>query len=457
MGLESPIEIIHPEPAEQQQHQAPARSTTNSSPSTPLQPQMPTESSVVGLTQVAPDLTCNVDQSATPKPLASRTSEASQDYFNDVEARRDPEAQQSASANDQKRGEHHDQSPRPRTSEHSASCSNPSKDPERKAHQWLWVPVLRDSHMQVDGGNNDWLDWHLRIRKRVNWRIQRHCRRPEVRTPKTKFGQVQGADDPRLVEYSNTDPDVEALYRPRAGGGEKDRSACRNLTEGTHPVHEFESPMRIFNIADSSKSDPMASIWDKRIIARLTQSMQLRLLISGRGRWPTLAPTDSGSSPTSPPSPAATKFGQVQGADDPRLVEYSNTDPDVEALYRPRAGGGEKDRSACRNLTEGTHPVHEFESPMRIFNIADSSKSDPMASIWDKRIIARLTLSIKLRLLISGRGRWPTLAPTDSGSSPTSPPSPAAVWCYEMIIISYIDTCVFWSEEHTIERSRTAC
>ncbi|KAL7723221.1 hypothetical protein ACLKA6_019952 [Drosophila palustris] len=64
-------------------------------------PQMPTESSVVGVTQVAPDLACNVDQCETPKSrkiqepallVASLTSEASQDYFNDVEASRDPEA-----------------------------------------------------------------------------------------------------------------------------------------------------------------------------------------------------------------------------------------------------------------------------------------------------------------------------------------------------------------------------
>ncbi|KAL7723759.1 hypothetical protein ACLKA6_002576 [Drosophila palustris] len=307
------IYAVDPEPAEQQQRQAPARSTTDSSPSTPQQPQMPTESSVAGMTQVTPDLTGNVDQNETPKPIASPTLEAPQDYVNDVEASRDPEAQQSASANDSnpERVEQHDQSPRPCTSEHSASCSNPSKDPERKAHQWLWVPGLRNSHVQIDGENMNWLDLHLRSRKLVNWLNQRHYRRQEVRTPKTKFGQVQGADDPRLVEYSGTDPVVEALYRPRAGGGEKDRSACRKFTEGTHPVHEFESPMRIFKIADSPseistqtpKSDPMASIWDKRIIARLTQSIQLRLLISGRGRWPTLAPTDSGSSPTSPPPP----------------------------------------------------------------------------------------------------------------------------------------------------------
>ncbi|KAL7723222.1 hypothetical protein ACLKA6_019953 [Drosophila palustris] len=93
------------------------------------------------------------------------------------------------------------------------------------------------------------------IRKRVNWRIQRYCRWPEVWTPRTKFGKVQGSDGPRRVEYSGTDPAVEALYRPRAGGGEKDRSACGNLTEGTHPTQEFEPPMLIFNVADSP-SDP---------------------------------------------------------------------------------------------------------------------------------------------------------------------------------------------------------
>ncbi|KAL7724358.1 hypothetical protein ACLKA6_003003 [Drosophila palustris] len=247
------------EPAEQQQRQAP---TTYSSPSTPQQPQRPTESSVAGVTQVAPDLTSNVDQRETPKPrkiqepallVASPTSEAPQEYFNDVEASRDPEAKQSASANDSnpERVEQHDQSPGPRTSEHSASCSNPSKDSERKAHQGLWVPGLRNSHVQIDGENMNWLDLHLRSRKLVNWLNQCHCRRPEVRTPKTKFGQVQGADDPRLFGYSGTGPVVEALYRPRAGGGEKDRSACRNLTEGTHPAQEFESPMLIFNVADS--------------------------------------------------------------------------------------------------------------------------------------------------------------------------------------------------------------
>ncbi|KAL7724060.1 hypothetical protein ACLKA6_014496 [Drosophila palustris] len=281
------IYAVDPEPAEQQQRQAPAVSTTDSSPSTPQEPQMPTESSVAGVTQVAPDLTGNVDQSETPKPqkiqdsallVASPTSEAAQDYFNDVEASRIPEAKQSASANDRnsEHVEEHDQSPGPRTSEYSASISNLSKDMERKAHQWLWVPVLSGE---------------------------------ELRTPKTKFGQVQGADDPRPVGYAGTDPVVEALYRPRAGGGEKDRSACRNITERTHPVHEFESPMRIFNVADSPseigtqtpKSDPMASIWNKKIIARETQSIQLRLLISGRGLWLTLAPTDSGCSPTIPP------------------------------------------------------------------------------------------------------------------------------------------------------------
>ncbi|KAL7723738.1 hypothetical protein ACLKA6_017246 [Drosophila palustris] len=139
------------------------------------------------------------------------------------------------------------------------------------------------------------------ISKRVNWRIQRHCRWPEVWTPKTKFGQVQGSDDPRRVEYSGTDPAVEALYQPRAGGGGKDQSAYRNFTEDTHPAQEFDFPMRVFDVADSpseigtqtAKSDPMASIWNKRIIARLTQSIKLRLLISGRGRWPMLAPTDS--------------------------------------------------------------------------------------------------------------------------------------------------------------------
>ncbi|KAL7723531.1 hypothetical protein ACLKA6_013739 [Drosophila palustris] len=288
------IYAVDPEPTEQQQRQTPAVSTMDSAPSTPQQPQMPTESSVAGVTQVAPDLTSNVDQSETPKPrkiqepalpIASPTLEAPQDYINDVEASRDPEAKQSASANDPNPElvEEHDQSPRPRTSEHSASCSNPSKDPERKAHQWLWVPVLRDSHVQVDGGNKDWLNLHLRIKKLVNRRNQRHCRRQEVRTPKTKFGQVQGADDPRLVEYSGTDPVVEALHRPRAGGGEKDQSACRNFTEDTHPAQEFESPMLIFDVADSpseigtqtAKSDPMASIWNKRIIARLTQSIKV--------------------------------------------------------------------------------------------------------------------------------------------------------------------------------------
>ncbi|KAM8706273.1 hypothetical protein ACLKA7_010534 [Drosophila subpalustris] len=255
------IYAVHPEPAEQQLHQAPARSTTNSSPSTPQQPQMPTESSVAGMTQVAPDLTGNVDQSETPKPpkiqkpallVASPTSEASQDYFNDVEASRDPEAKQRASAKypNPERVEENHQSPGPHTSEYSASISNPSKDPERIAHQWLWVPVLCDSHVQVDGGNKDWLNLHLMIRKRVNWRIQRHCRWPEVWTPKTKFGQIQGSDDPRRVEYSGTDPAVEALYRPRAGGGGKDQSACRNFTEDTHPAQEFESPMRVFDVAD---------------------------------------------------------------------------------------------------------------------------------------------------------------------------------------------------------------
>ncbi|KAL7745047.1 hypothetical protein ACLKA6_008114 [Drosophila palustris] len=278
------IYAVDPEPAEQQQHQAPARSTTNSSPSTPLQPQMPTESSVVGVTQVARDLTCNVDQSETPKPrkiqepallVASRTSEASQDYFNDVEASRDPEAQQSTSANDlnPERVEEHHQSPGPRTSEHSALGSNPSKDPERKAHQWLWVPVL-SAELAYPAP--------LPVARGLD-------------------SEDQGSDDPRRVEYSGTDPAVEALYRPRAGGGGKDQSACRNFTEDTHPAQEFDFPMRVFDVADSlseigtqtAKSDPMASIWNKRIIARLTQSIKLRLLISGRGRWPTLAPTDS--------------------------------------------------------------------------------------------------------------------------------------------------------------------
>ncbi|KAL7723166.1 hypothetical protein ACLKA6_008433 [Drosophila palustris] len=256
-----------------------------------------------------------VDQSETPKPrkiqepallVASPTSEAAQDYFNDVEASRIPEAKQSASANDpnSQRVEEHDQSPGPRTFEYSASISNLSKDTERKAHQWLWVPVLCDSHVQL-----------------VNWRNQRHCRRQELRTPKTKFGQVQGADDPRPVGYASTVSVVEALYRPRAGGGWKDRSACRNFTERTHPVHEFESPMRIFNVADSPseigtqtpKSDPMASIWNKKIIARQTQSIQLRLLISGGvgdgSRWRRQIPDAHQQSPPPPRRRTPRKVG----------------------------------------------------------------------------------------------------------------------------------------------------
>ncbi|KAL7724969.1 hypothetical protein ACLKA6_009758 [Drosophila palustris] len=78
--------------------------------------------------------------------------------------------------------------------------------PEQKAHQWPCVQVRRDSYELIHGEPKALFRLHTRISKVVsqpNWR-GRLLREGDTSQP---------GKDP------GTDPVVEALYRPRAGGG----------------------------------------------------------------------------------------------------------------------------------------------------------------------------------------------------------------------------------------------
>ena len=100
------------------------------------------------------------------------------------------------------------------TATKAESRPDPDKDPEHKPDQLHGAKVVRNFQLLIMSRTKHWSWLQGRIRK-MQWHTRFYWQR------------VRGADTVQAGKHPETDPVVEALYRPRTGGGKESRSAVR--------------------------------------------------------------------------------------------------------------------------------------------------------------------------------------------------------------------------------------
>ncbi|KAL7724950.1 hypothetical protein ACLKA6_002314 [Drosophila palustris] len=140
----------------------------------------------------------------------------------------------------------------------------------QRVYQLPWAEVIRDFHLLVAGRARDWFWMHARTGQMMDWpnlryslQKQDECHdaekwvanrwsrpvgsQPPLRPFKERH-QVQEvyASEPEGMPDEEPAEAVEALYRPRPGGGEKANPlVCWNCAQGGHTFWECESPMPV--------------------------------------------------------------------------------------------------------------------------------------------------------------------------------------------------------------------
>ncbi|KAL7723529.1 hypothetical protein ACLKA6_013737 [Drosophila palustris] len=222
---------VNPVTAEQQRRQTTSSFFAEATSPKPQQLCAPTESSTAPLTKVSPDFLGNglFNETRMPQqvpepaiPLASPISEARR-CLNNRENSSVPEALQRPPAEDrspesvEKHKQLKDGPPRQCASGYSESVLDPNPDLEHRAYQSPWVRVLSNAHALIDGGPKVGVGLHARIKRMVNRQSWQYWPQQQSHTRFQRL--VKEADAPQADQVPGKDPVIEALYRPRAGGG----------------------------------------------------------------------------------------------------------------------------------------------------------------------------------------------------------------------------------------------
>ncbi|KAL7726517.1 hypothetical protein ACLKA6_001139 [Drosophila palustris] len=215
----------------------------------------------------------------------------------------------------------------------------------QRVYQLPWAEVIRDFHLLVDGRARDWFWMHARTGQMMDWPNLRYSLQKQFQTRKSSFEQEQELRERRQRPGVSVEEYLQEML------------ALRSRLDTHFPDRDLIKVIKV-NIKDSIS----------RVIypMHITSLEMLRDECHDAEKW--VANRWSRPVGSQPPLRPFKERHQVQEvyASEPEGMPDEEPAEAVEALYRPRPGGGEKAPPlVCWNCAQGGHTFWECESPVR--------------------------------------------------------------------------------------------
>ncbi|KAL7731407.1 hypothetical protein ACLKA6_001429 [Drosophila palustris] len=216
----------------------------------------------------------------------------------------------------------------------------------QRVYQLPWAEVIRDFHLLVAGRARDWFWMHARTGQMMDWPNLRYSLQKQFQTRKSSFEQEQELRERRQRPGESVDEYLQEML------------ALRSRLDTHFPDRDLIKVIKV-NIKDSIS----------RVIypMYITSLEMLRDECHDAEKW--VANRWSRPVGSQPPLRPFKERHQVQEvyASEPEGMPDEEPAEAVEALYRPRPGGGEKAPPlVCWNCAQGGHTFWECESPMPV-------------------------------------------------------------------------------------------